>query len=77
MRVDLDETLGRNFTEGGEALERATQRSCGCPFLGSIQGLVGWGFWQPGIVEGIPAHGSRLDEMIFKVPSSSHQSMIL
>ena len=27
------------------------------PLLGSVQGQAGWGFEQPGIVEGVPAHG--------------------
>ena len=26
-------------------------------FPGSVQGQVGWGFEQPGRVEGVPAHG--------------------
>ena len=44
--------------EGGEALAQVAQRSCGCPWLpGSVQGQVGWGFGQPGLVEGVPAHG--------------------
>jgi len=30
---------------------------CGCPLPGSVQGQVGWGFEQPGLVEGVPAHG--------------------
>ncbi|GAB0186503.1 hypothetical protein GRJ2_001115600 [Grus japonensis] len=33
------------------------QRSCGCPIPGSVQGQVGWGFGQRGLVEGVPAHG--------------------
>jgi len=33
------------------------ERSCGCPLPGSVQGQVGWGFQQPGPVEGVPAHG--------------------
>jgi len=43
--------------EGGEAPEQVSQRSCGCPLHGSVQGQVGWGFEQPGLVEGVPAHG--------------------
>jgi len=43
--------------EGGEALAQVTQRSCGCHLPGSVQGQVGWGFEQPGLVEGVPAHG--------------------
>jgi len=42
---------------GGEALAQAAQRSCGCPLPGSVQGQVGWGFEQLGLVEGGPAHG--------------------
>jgi len=45
------------YSEGGEALAPVAQRSCGCPCPGSIQGQVGWGFEQPGLVEGVPAHG--------------------
>jgi len=26
------------------------------PLPGSVQGQVGWGFEQPGLVEGVPAH---------------------
>jgi len=33
------------------------QRSCGCPLPGSVPGQIGWGFEQPGLVEGVPAHG--------------------
>ena len=36
---------------------QVAQRSCGCPFPGSIQGQVGRGYEQPGLVEGVPAHG--------------------
>ena len=43
--------------EGGEALAQVAQRSCGCPLPGSVQGQVGGGFEQPGLVEGVPAHG--------------------
>jgi len=41
--------------EGGAAL--IAQRSCGFPLSGSVQGHVGWGFEQPHLVEGVPAHG--------------------
>ena len=43
--------------EGGEAQEQVAQRGCGWPIPGSVQGQVGWGFEQPGLVEGVPAHG--------------------
>jgi len=38
----------------------ACQRSCGCPLPGSVQGQVGWGFEQSGLVEGVPAHGREV-----------------
>jgi len=31
-----------------------------CPLPGSVQGQVGWVFDQPGLVEGVPAHGRWL-----------------
>ncbi|TRZ19639.1 hypothetical protein HGM15179_007507 [Zosterops borbonicus] len=52
--------IRKNFVpcEVGEALAQGAQRSCGCPWIpGSAQGQVGQGLEQPGIVEGIPAHG--------------------
>jgi len=51
--LDKEEIL---YNEGGEALEQVAQRSCGCPLPGSVQGQVGWGFEQPGLVAGVPAH---------------------
>ena len=36
---------------------QTAQRSCGCPLPGSVQGQAGQGFDQPGLVEGVPAHG--------------------
>ena len=47
--------------EGGEALAQVAQRNCGCPLPGSAQGQVGWAFEQPGLVEGVPAHGRGLE----------------
>ncbi|TRZ05718.1 hypothetical protein HGM15179_021389 [Zosterops borbonicus] len=39
-------------------MAQGAQRSCGCPWIpGSVQGQVGGGLEQPGIVEGVPAHG--------------------
>ena len=46
----------------GEALAQVAQRSCGCPLPGRVQGQVGWGFGQPGLVEGVPACG-ELDDL--------------
>ena len=45
------------YYECCEALEYVVQRSCGCPFSGSVQGQVGWGFEQSGLVEGDFSHG--------------------
>jgi len=44
------------FTLSGEALEQVGQRSCGCPFPGSVQGQGEWSSEQP-LVEGVPAQG--------------------
>ncbi|GAB0208895.1 hypothetical protein GRJ2_003355200 [Grus japonensis] len=44
-----------------ETLEQVSQRSCECPLSGSVQGQVGWGFEQPGLAEGVPAHGRALE----------------
>ena len=49
------------YYEGGEAPEQAAQRSCGCSVPGSVQGQVGQDFEQPGLVEGVPAHGGGLE----------------
>ena len=43
--------------EGGETLAQAALRSCVCPLPGRAQGQVGWSSEQPGLVEGVPAHG--------------------
>jgi len=43
-------------TEGGDALEQVAQGCCGCPIPGGIQGHVGCGSGQPGLVVGDPAH---------------------
>jgi len=45
------------YYEGGEALEQVSQGSCGCPHPGSAPGQIVWGFEQPNLVEGVPAHG--------------------
>jgi len=47
--------------EGCEALEHIAQRSFVCPLSVSVQGQVGWGFEEPGVVEGVSAHGRRLE----------------
>jgi len=49
------------YCEGDEALEKVTQRSCGCPIPGNIQGYFGWSFDQPDLVEVVPAHGRNIE----------------
>jgi len=44
------------YHEGGETLERVTQRHSGGPIPGNIQRQVGLGPEQPGLVKDIPAH---------------------
>ena len=36
---------------------RLPREAVDAPIPGSVQGQVGWGFGQPGLVEGVPAHG--------------------
>ena len=38
-----------------DTLEQVAQRDCGCPIPGGIQGQVGCGSGQPGLVIGEPA----------------------
>ena len=46
-------------------LAQAAQRGCGCPVPGGVQGQVGWGLGQPGLVLngeiGGPACGRQLE----------------
>ena len=45
------------------ALEQADGRAkqdCGCRIPGSVEGQVGWGFEQPGLVEDVLAHGREV-----------------
>jgi len=66
------------YSEGGEALEPVAQRNCGCPFLGSVQGQVGLGFEQPGLVKCVPAHGREVGtRWSIRVPSNPYHSMSL
>ena len=63
-----------------EVLEQAAQRGCGCPVPGGVQGQVGWGLGQPGLVNGEvggPGRQGGWRFMILEVPSISGHSMIL
>ena len=59
-------------------LEQAAQRDRGCPVPGDVQGQVGWGPGQPGLVLNVevggPAYGSRVGALI---PSNLGHSVIL
>ena len=46
------------FFESSEVLEQATQRGCGCSIPGDVQGQVGWGPGQPGIILDMEVHDS-------------------
>jgi len=48
------------YYEVGEALAQVALRSCGCPLPGRVQGQAGWSSEQPGVVEGVSAHGRRV-----------------
>ena len=64
-RVDAESVLQEFvYGEGGETLEEVTLRSCACSLPGSLQGQVGWGFEQPGLLEGVLARirWSELDD---------------
>ena len=62
----------------GETLEQVAQRSCGWPLPGSVQGQVGRGFEQPGLVEDVSGDGRRVGTRLsLKVTSNPNHSMIL
>lgn len=46
--------------DSGEELAQVVQRSGGCPIHGSVQNQFWWGLGQPGILEGVPAHGKEV-----------------
>jgi len=61
-------------------LEQAAQRGCGCPIPGGVQGQVGWGPGQPGLVNGEvggPAWQGGWRFMILEVPSNPGHSVFL
>ena len=61
-------------------LERAAQRGCRCPVPGGVQGQVGWGPGQAGLVNGEagdPAQQGGWRFMIPEVPSNPGHSVIL
>ena len=48
-------------TEGGDTLEQVAQGGCGCPIPGSIQGQVGCGSGQPGLLVHDHTHSSGVE----------------
>ena len=44
-------------SESGEVLAQAAQRGCGYPVPGGVQGEVGWGPGQPGLVLNVEVGG--------------------
>jgi len=64
-RIRLDIRKQFFYNEGGETLERVSQRGSGDPVPRNIQGQVGGGSEQPGLVEDVPAHcrGFRLYDL--------------
>ncbi|KAK4830959.1 hypothetical protein QYF61_014418 [Mycteria americana] len=63
--------------ESGEALEQVAQRSHGCPIPGSVQGQVGWGFEQPGLVEGaLTMAGSSDGKDLEKLEKWAHVNLM-
>jgi len=55
FRLDIRNLLF--YLEGDETLAQVAQRGGRCPIPGRVQGQVGWGSEQPGLVEDVPAHG--------------------
>ena len=43
--------------ESGKVLKQAAQRGCGCPIPEGVQGQVGWGPGQPGLVLNVEIGG--------------------
>ena len=76
FRLDV---RGKFFTRR-VVLEQTAQRGCSCPIPGGVQGQVGWGHGQPGLVNGEvggPAWQGGWRFMILEVPSNPGHSVIL
>ena len=80
MGLTQKKAVCRIYQESGEVLEWAAQRGCRCPVPGGVQGQVGWGPWQLGLVNGEiggPAWQGGWRFMILEVPSNPGHSVIL
>ena len=69
--------LLRQFNKPSPKLAQGGQRSSGCPIPGDMQGQVGWGPGQPGLVGGNQLMACSWGWMIFKVPSNLSHFKIL
>ena len=49
LRLDVGKLL---YSESGDALAQAAQRSCGCPIPGSLEDQAGWAPEQPDLLGG-------------------------
>ena len=45
-------------------LAQAAWRGCGCPVPGGVQGQVGWGHGQPGVVPDLEVAGPACDRRV-------------
>lgn len=61
----------------GEAVDQVSQRGCGCPIPGNIQGQVEQGSEQPDLVKNVPALCRGWSTWPLKAPSNPNYSMIL
>jgi len=65
------------YSESGETLAQAAQKSCGCPITGATQGQAGWGPGQADVLGGNQPTTGIWNWMIFKVSFSLCYSMVL
>ena len=66
--------------DGPQTFHQHLMEGCGCPFPGGVQGQVGWGPGQPGVVLNVEAGGSAYGRgdwsfMILEVPSNPGHSV--
>lgn len=59
------------YCEGVKTLAQVAQRSHECPIPASVQSQAEWGCEQPGLVEGMPAHGRCPGNIRFYHPFQS------
>ena len=52
------------YYESGKVLEQTVQRGCGCPIPEDVQGQVGWGLGQPGLLLNVEVGGSACSRWV-------------